>query len=324
MKYEAHDTAWDEALRQAVDWSILLADDPDDDQLRARFDAWRNADPLHDGAWRQASHLDELMRQVPRQVPHERPAPVPVPAARPQPRLRVWHALAGTCFAALAWMFVPAILLHVQADIVTGPTSQADVRLDDGSTVRLAPGSAMRAEITSTARRVDLLAGEAFFEVVADPARPFQVAAHDTTVTVLGTGFNVRVGDHNTDVAVKHGRVQVQRGEPYASSNVLTSGQWVRLSESMPPSTGDISPDIVGSWSRTRLVAVDRPLTDVMDDLRRYYAGRIILLGSAPQDLSVTGVFDASDPIAAVELIVRPHGGTVRKVTPWLLIVSLN
>lgn len=320
MKHEDHDAAWDDALRAAVDWSILLADDPDDRQLRARFEAWRKAHPLHDGAWRQATHLDDLIRQAPAASPQA--APVPAPWMLPRPRLR--HVVAGACLAALAWLFVPIVLLHAQADFVTGPANQADIRLEDGSTVRLAPGSALRADISPTARQVTLLAGEAFFEVAPDPARPFRVEARRSTVTVLGTGFNVRMSGRDTDVEVKHGRVQVERGEPHASKALLTGGQWLRLSADASPSRGEMSPEVVGSWSRTRLVAVDRPLPDVIDDLRRYYAGRILLLGNAPQDLSVTGVFDASDPAAAAELIVQPHGGTVRKLTPWLLVVSLN
>ena len=320
--HEDHDAAWDAALRAAVDWSILLDDDPDDPDLRARFEAWRMADPLHDGAWRQTAHVDDLIRQLPRvSIPLE-PA---VPArhwAFPRPRFR--HVAAGVCLAALAWLVAPIVLLQARADFITDSKSQAEIRLEDGSLVRLGPGSALRANMSASGRNVTLYAGEAFFEVAPDPARPFLVDANGTQVKVLGTGFNVRIGERDTDVAVKHGRVQVDPATPRAPGEILTGGQWVRMPAKGPALRGDISPDVVGSWSGSRLVAVDRPLPDVLEDLGRRYAGKIVLLGEAPRDLSVTGIFDTSNPAAAAELIVRPHGGRVRQVTPWLLIVSLN
>ncbi|OZI53619.1 hypothetical protein CAL25_06505 [Bordetella genomosp. 5] len=332
VKHEDHDTAWDAALRAAVDWSILLDDDPDDPDLRARFEAWRMADPLHDGAWRQTAHVDGLIRQshAASSVPHSAPQPTPVSASvapappRTPTRPRVRHIAAGVCLAALAWWVAPIVWLQAQADVITDSKSQAEIRLEDGSLVRLAPGSAFRANISAAGREVTLYAGEAFFEVSPDPARPFKVEANGTQVRVLGTGFNVRIGERDTDVAVKHGRVQVEHTSPPAPAEVLTGGQWVRMSAKGAAVRGDVSPDVVGSWSGTRLVAVDRPLPDVIEDLDRRYAGRIVLLGDAPQDLSVTGVFDTRDAAAAAELIVRPHGGRVRQVTPWLLIVSLD
>ncbi|OZI64065.1 FecR family protein [Bordetella genomosp. 1] len=320
MKHEDHDAAWDAALRAAVDWSILLDDDPDDPDLRTRFEAWRAADPLHDGAWRQTAHVDALIRES-AAVPTEAIAP-PVRARPLRPRLR--HVAAGLGLAVVAWLAVPVVLLQVRADFITDSKSQAEIRLEDGSLVRLAPGSAMRAEIGAAGRQVTLYAGEAFFEVEPDARRPFRVVAEGTQVTVLGTGFNVRIGDHQTDVAVKHGRVQVQHIEPQDSSEVLTSGQWVRMPAEGPAIKGTIAPEVVGSWTPTRLVAVDRPLPDVIDDLRRRYAGRILLLGDASQNLSVTGIFDTRDPAAAAALIVQPHGGRVRQITPWLLVVSLD
>ncbi len=322
MKHEDHDAAWDAALRAAVDWSILLDDDPGDADLRVRFEAWRMADPLHDAAWRQTAHVDALIRQLPSEHPQSEIAEPRRRAWLPRPRLR--HVAAGACLAALAWLVVPIVLLQARADFITDSNSQADIRLEDGSRVRLAPGSALRADISATGRQVTLYAGEAFFEVNADSSRPFEVSANGTRVTVLGTGFNVRIGVGDTDVAVKHGRVQVEHGEPRVASEVLASGQWVRMSANAPAARGEIAPEVVGSWTRTRLVAVDRPLPDVIEDLRRRYAGQIVLLGDAPRDLSVTGIFDTSNAAAAAELIVRPHGGRVRQITPWLLIVSLN
>src|SRR3546814_8527999 len=65
----------------------------------------------------------------------------------------------------------------------------------------------------------------------------------------------------------------------------------------------------------------DVPLSEGIDQLRRYYSGAIVLTSSELGDRRVTGVFDVDDPEEALRLMVRQHGATVRSVTPWLMIV---
>lgn len=85
--------------------------------------------------------------------------------------------------------------------------------LKDGSVVTLQPGSeiTMREGFGRKVRRVHLR-GEAFFDVVRDPARPFIVNSGEVTTHVLGTSFNVRAYDSDPEitVSVKRGRVSVR------------------------------------------------------------------------------------------------------------------
>ncbi len=314
------DDPWDAALRQAVDWSILLDDDPEDGEHRARFDGWLAADPLHRRAWDESVRVSGLIGQT-RAV-----TALPVRNAAKAGRGRrplVWAATAVA--AAIAWFAAPLVLLHASADYVTGTARQQTVMLDDGSQVRLAPRSAIRVAYAGDGRHVDLLAGEAYFEAAPDPSRPFRVTARSAEVTVLGTGFDVRLGDAGAEVAVRHGRVRVDDTDREPSdAAILTAGQWARLSPDGPPVRGEVPAEIVGGWSDRRITAIDRPLSEVVADLRRYYGGRIILTGHALGGRSVTGVFDVRDPVEAARAIVKPHGGVVRSITPWLLVISAS
>jgi transmembrane sensor len=76
--------------------------------------------------------------------------------------------------------------------------------LADGSNVRLAPGSAVAFDDRGAERRVRLLRGTTWFDIVHDPRRPFRVATGGITTTVLGTAFEVR-RDSGTgvDISVK-------------------------------------------------------------------------------------------------------------------------
>ena len=320
--------AWERALREAVDWTILIDDDPDGPELRTNLDAWRRLDPNHERAWTEACHASGLIAQTKKvalfpTAPHQS-RDVEGSSRRSAKRLRPGRPilLASAVAAAVAWIAVPQMLLHVRADYITATGEQRIVTLDDGSTVRLAPDSAIRVAYADDGRNVRLLSGEAYFEVERNPARPFSVRSDNAGVTVLGTGFDVRRGDGGIDVAVKHGRVRLASTNGEQASVILGSGQWAHLPRSGQIASGRGSAQLVGAWTDRRITAVDRPLAEVLADLRRYHAGAIILTSRQLGRKSVTGTFVADDPFQAASLIVQPHGGKVRQITPWLIVIS--
>jgi transmembrane sensor len=225
--------------------------------------------------------------------------------------------------ACLAVVFVPAVLVRVQADYVTGNAETRSLQLSDGSAVVLAPGSAIAVAYGDGERRVRLLAGEAFFEVAPNPARPFRVSARDVDVTVLGTGFDVRMGDDGAAVSVQHGIVRVSHATttpPVAET--LEAGQSVRLTWTGQATRSTEPPELMAAWRQGQLIAQDQPMRDIVDQLRRYYSGTIVLASSGLAERRVTGAYNLVNPVDALRAIARAHGATVREITPWLLIVS--
>lgn len=99
------------------------------------------------------------------------------------------------------------------------------IKLDDGSEVSLNTDSTIRVTMLKEERQIELLSGEAFFDVAKDANRPFTVATEEQQITVLGTAFNVRQReDENVlKVAVIEGRVAVQRRTPNARQGTDTS-----------------------------------------------------------------------------------------------------
>lgn len=320
------DPEWDRAVDAAAAWSVRLQDDPEDAALRAEIEEWIARAPIHAEAWEHMLRVSGMLAQtkglsfLPSAAKAaEQYAPSDRKAARP--RIGALPAVAAA--AILAWVAAPSVLLHLSADHITSTAEQRVVTLEDGSTVRIAPESAISVAYSGNGREVRLLSGEAYFEVTPDRSRPFRVEAKAVKVAVLGTKFDVRLGEGGADVSVREGRVQVAggAGDP-APSIVLTRGQWRHVAWDGPVRSGSLSPSSVGRWSGTRLTAIDRPLSEVLADARRYHDGAIILTDAKLGTRSVTGSYDMRDPVAAIAAIVQPHGGTVRQITPWLLIVS--
>ena len=89
--------------------------------------------------------------------------------------------------------------------------------LPDGTKVELNRMSDIEVTYTSVERRVNLLNGEANFDVVKDPDRPFIVNVGGVDVRAVGTVFSVKYSDSHVQVLVSEGKVGV------TSTNLIDS-----------------------------------------------------------------------------------------------------
>lgn len=327
------------ASQEATDWLILLQDDPDDADLRRRFDLWLAATPLHGAAWtatRQTS--DMLGGMAPAHAESWRPFVAALRTGRAKQAVSWngavpgrpigrrhatgWWAGLGVA-ACLAFALLPSALLRLRADYVTGTAEMRPLALDDGTTVVLAPDSAIAIAYDDQERRIDLLAGEAFFVVAHDQDRPFRVWTGQVRTTDIGTAFVVRRDEDGAQIAVQQGSVRVDddTASPPVSQN-LREGQSGRVSWTGEIILGDEPATQVAAWRQGQLIAQDQPMRDVVDRLRPYFRGTIILAPSAPAARSVTGVYTLTHPVEALRGIARAQGATVSQITPWVLVVS--
>ncbi|MFY0653487.1 MAG: FecR domain-containing protein [Cyclobacteriaceae bacterium] len=94
--------------------------------------------------------------------------------------------------------------------------SKLIVRLPDGSHATLNSNSFIEypSQFEGELRLINLK-GEAFFDVIPNPSKPFVVKTKALNTTVLGTSFNVRAyhSEHKTKVAVASGKVKVELTE---------------------------------------------------------------------------------------------------------------
>jgi transmembrane sensor len=269
-------------------------------------------------------------RGEPRQLPD---VTVPVPAAPdardrraapPNWRRRPAIGLAAAAIAAsLALVVLPEIQMRFAADHVTATAEVRTVHLADGSAVQLGPQSALDVAYAGNERSVRLLEGEAFFEVVSDPDRPFRVRASSIDATVLGTAFEVRLDDRGVDVAVRRGAVRVDsHDDGPALSERLEAGDWIRMASSGEVTRGVQPPAQIAAWLQGRLIVRDRPVGEVVDALRPYYGGIVILHGDNLLRQPLTGVYDLSDPVSALKAVAGAQGAETYQLSPWVLVIS--
>lgn len=304
---------------RASEWLLALNEAPRDAALHARFRAWLAASPDHARDWEEMERTYRLMGMT---VPAFRRRWA-APAAFGRPGRRFAAAAVVMAAACVALVLAPGMLLRLRADTVTATAETRVLRLEDGSSIRLAPRSAVDVAFAGDERRVRLLAGEAFFEVTPDASRPFVVSAGMVDTTVLGTAFDVRRGGAETWVGVRRGHVRVKDAAAAPPVSVdLQAGDWVGLGMGGMAAQGHLPPDQMAAWTQGDLIVRDAPVAGVIDAIRPYYRGVIVLNGEKLARQPLTGVYRLSDPVEAVRAIAETQGAEMRRFSPWLLVVS--
>lgn len=161
--------------------------------------------------------------------------------------------------------------------------------LEDGSFVELRGDAALRVAYTPSVRRVELVRGEAHFNVAHDSMRPFVVLAGRVEFRAVGTAFSVQLGETNVDLIVTAGRVAVDcagTGIGTAAPRTLAlveKGSHVALRRdalpATPPTVVPLPEGELGrrlAWRAPRLEFSATPLATALEMIQRAAAAAAI------------------------------------------------
>ena len=296
---------------QAIDlWVHLTSGKATADQYAA-FASWRQRSPAHEQAAAVVEGMWQAIGQTSASVPAE-----PV-NRRPSRRHLPWMALAASLAGlTIAGLSEPAKVLMADHSTATG--ERRTLVLDDGSQVWLNSASAVSINYSPQRRDIHLVKGEAYFEVIKDPVRPFVVHAASGSVQAVGTRFDVDLQDNGVNVGVSEGVVQVSSG---GETVRLEHAQQLRYTQgSQPSAIGSFEEDGGPAWQRGKLIFNRKPLSEVFRVTERYLPGALLITGRLP-DTEVSGVFDLSDLPAMLNVLARTQSVRIVQL-PWLTIVT--
>ncbi len=300
--------------QEAAVWAARRLDDGD--RQDAAFETWKSADPTHgqafDAVWRasqdpalaEAMRLSEQRRSVPR-------------------RAGRWAALAGGLAACglaaiVAW---PQIQLMTVAPVVlqTAPGQHRVATLADGTQVTLDGATRLEVRLGARRRQVELVSGEAFFDVAHDAGRPFTVRAPEGSARVLGTAFDLERSDERLELSVRRGRVRLAPAGLIHRTAELTMGQRAFAKEGRLSAIRafDLHAD---DWRSGWLETDGIPLARLVERLSRASATPIVIADPALGRQRVAGRFRLDEPRALVRDLALMHGFTVRQTSDGLLL----
>lgn len=307
-----------------MDWFIRLREPSRTPADERAFRIWVEGSEAHRDAWKKACRTWEVMGEAASINLDIRETPMAPPVRRGSRHALAWRAGVGLAMAACLTLAVagPSLLHRYGADFHTETAELRTFVLEDGSSVELGARSAIDTDFSDGRRRVTLIAGEAYFDVKPDPARPFVVSAEGVDVTVLGTAFDVRLRQDATDVDLVHGAVSLSVAGG-SNAYAMVPGDSVSVSRDGGRITRmRVAPEDMAGWRNGRLFVENVTIASVVDEIRRYHPAWISFAGGDLANRRVTGLYDLSDPDRALEALVQPHGGTIHRVSPYLRVLS--
>ncbi len=200
----------------------------------------------------------------------------------------------------------------------------ASIPLHDGSSMTLNTASEVRVALTEKVRRIELDAGEAFFNVAKDPSRPFVVVAGNRRVIAVGTQFSVRRYGSELQVVVTEGRVRVEPQSGAQGVELLPAGavmHTTRDSLLVQKRTPHEAEEVL-SWRSGYLTFDETSLADAVAEFNRYTDQRIVIADAKLAALRINGKFRATHADDFVHLLRNGFGIQIRQTQETIYLSS--
>jgi len=301
-------------LQDASEW-VQRLNESNDQTLAEQWMEWCGSDPRNLPVFEQMQSIWDGFPEAKDESLYPRPAARY--AHQPAAYLKHRNTLIGLAASIVLLVGIAGwfTLRYSQIQVFDTPIGeQRRIALVDGSHIDLAPDSRVATRFTLMRRDVQLERGQAFFAVAHGLMRPFIVHANGLTVTAVGTAFDVRIAPSGTVVTVREGRVNVApsaneaAGGPGSNPEIVRAGVGERVTFSKSAhrlSVATVDPKFAGSWRDGVLQFVGEPLEDVVGEVNRYSARKIVV-APAIQQTRFTGTMspaNVGDWLAALEQI---------------------
>jgi transmembrane sensor len=220
--------------------------------------------------------------------------------ARARPAMPAWPRAWTVAMASAATLIVGSgALWYWQSRVAvteynTAVGEQRVVSLADHSVVTLNTATRLRVLYSRRSRRVELLAGEALFEVTKDSRRPFEVQALLGVTTAVGTKFDIQIQQSDVAVLVLEGAVAVEAGSAtgHGPRAAVAAGQALTYTASGTLSAiRSTDGNRVLAWQKQRIIFNDTSLADALAEYNRYITTPIVLGDSELGSRRINGVF---------------------------------
>jgi transmembrane sensor len=328
----SNDTTSPDMNNRADHWARRMADNSDavSDAEHAEFQAWLFESEQNELDYRRAVALMQLVADL---SPAQQSALISPSgdlrseSARIAGRRNILK-FTGLAASAAAALVTGGLFLENRGYFgeshVTRTGETRTVKFSDGSVGYLNTRTEVRWLGTSgNERRVELLSGEALFDVVHDASRPFTVLLDGSEIRVLGTRFNVyRKKGGDVVVTVLEGTVEVRGVTPGGLNpdwtRKVTANQQIEYRPiGLVADPRPTNPLAAVTWREGwyQLPEEGTSLSTVVDELTRYTDQRIVIRDSRVAALKLGGAlkFNTRDVSSAMRTLDQLPSAQVRE-----------
>jgi transmembrane sensor len=162
--------------------------------------------------------------------------------------------------------------------------------LPDNSIVTLNKNSSIEynSKFTTGNQRAIKLKGEAFFNVTPDKSKPFIITVNDVEVKVVGTSFNIKTINGQTEVIVKTGIVQVTKN---GKTITLTPQEKVLTQQNVDLVKQNNIDQLFNYYQTKEFVCENTPLWRLVEVLNEAYDANVIIGRKELRNMPITTTF---------------------------------
>ncbi len=179
-------------------------------------------------------------------------------------------------------------------EFVTQKGQRATIPLADGSIVYLNAESKLTyPQFFDENKRYLKLEGEAYFSVKSDPEKPFIIQTGDRFTKVKGTEFNIRYRKNRLSVVVIKGIVVLYNQDSSKFVDLRKGELTISTSNGF---TQPIKVDtrLYTAWRENKLSFVSTPLSDILEEIERFYNVETVCKNQKILNRTLTGYFDSN------------------------------
>lgn len=305
-------------FREAMDLAIRLQNDPRNEISIAMVRSWAARSPEHARAWDRVARVHGVTGKV--LAEERRGAQAPMPSRRQL----LMGGMSVVGLASVGTIIAPGMLVQARADHLTDTAEFQRIALSDGSAMTLGPASAVTIEITPTRRSIGLLKGMVFVDAVKDPSRNFSIQCEGVTARMSEAAMNLSEEAGTVSISVEKGDVDVNGSHSAPlSANRLSAGEWLNTDQSGTVlQRGKQEVLQLAGWRDGYLTADRETVGAMIAKIARWLPERVVIADPWLGSRLVSGVFDTSDPVGAIEAVIRPFDAKVRVMRPLLIVIS--
>lgn len=223
-----------------------------------------------------------------------------------------------TAIAASVMCFIAVSLFQLQQPSTTSTTQDymtavgefKTIELKDGSVIELNTNSKISIAYSEQTRNIELVKGEAYFEVAKNKNAPFVVTTRDASVTALGTAFNIHSSSKSSHVIVTEGVVAVEETSNQALKGeraIVKAGHSINVDKKtgINSVSATLPQDSDIPWRKRTLILENIPLNTALEKLNRYLK---VPVDNSHQSLGtkmVSGTFSLEQPEATLSALIE-------------------
>lgn len=306
-------TQADEVTHQASAWFALMQGGTPTQVQRDELAAWMAADPRHAQAYAELDTLWAASAQLLRPR-----APVVRPHLSRRRFVGLGIAASAVAVTAGATRFWLLGMSSPFADFRTAVGERRLVHLPDGSSVDMAGNTALNLDFSPTRRSVELLQGEAFFDVVPSVAGELKVSTQAGQVMSADAGFCVSCADDSGWVAVSRKAVRVTTASQQAD---LEEGLSLDFAANRTGIVQHAALEQILAWRNGRLVFFDKPLLTVVDELQRWREGKIFIMDKHLAARRVSLILNLDRPDQMLDALSKALPVRTRRYTDLVTLI---